>query len=36
MITQAQKQRFREIGHDDAAINKMTPHHAHKVLGISS
>jgi hypothetical protein len=36
MITQAQKQRLREIGHDDAAINKMTPHHAHKVLGISS
>jgi hypothetical protein len=36
MITQAQKTRLRELGHDDAAITAMTPHHAHKVLGISS
>jgi hypothetical protein len=35
MITLAQKARLRELGHDDAAINQMTPHHAHKVLGIS-
>jgi hypothetical protein len=36
MITQAQKTRLRELGHDDAVINAMTPHHAHQVLGISS
>jgi hypothetical protein len=36
MITLAQKARLRELGYDDAAINEMTPHQAHKVLGISS
>jgi hypothetical protein len=35
MITHAQKQRLRELGHDDVEISGMTPHHAHQVLGIS-
>jgi hypothetical protein len=34
MITQAQKQQLREMGHDDDAIIKMTPEQAHKALGV--
>jgi glucose/arabinose dehydrogenase len=34
MITNAQKQQLREMGHDDDAINKMTPEQAHKALGV--
>jgi hypothetical protein len=34
MITQAQKQRLRELGHDEETIQKMTPEAAHKLLGV--
>lgn len=34
MITNAQKQQLREMGHDDDAIGNMTPEQAHKALGI--
>jgi hypothetical protein len=34
MITAAQKQRLREMGHHDEAIRAMTPEEAHKLLGI--
>jgi hypothetical protein len=36
MITQAQKQRLREMGHDEVAIQNMTPEAAHKLLGVLS
>jgi phosphotransferase system IIA component len=36
MITRAQKQRLREMGHDQEAIENMTPEAAHKLLGIGS
>jgi hypothetical protein len=36
MITQAQRQRLREIGHDEEAIQNMTPEAAHKLLGTSA
>jgi hypothetical protein len=32
MITLAQKDRLRRLGHDEAAINAMTPHDAHRIL----
>ncbi len=35
MITKAQKQRLREMGHDDDAISRMTPEQAHKALGVT-
>jgi hypothetical protein len=34
MITQAQKQRLRELGHDEETIQKMTPEAAQKLLGV--
>jgi hypothetical protein len=34
MITQAQRQRLREIGHDEKAIREMTPEVAHRLLGV--
>ena len=34
MITHAQKQQLREMGHDDDAIGNMTPEQAHKALGV--
>jgi hypothetical protein len=34
MITQAQKQRLREMGHDEEAIQNMTPEAAHELLGV--
>jgi hypothetical protein len=32
MITLAQKQRLRALGHDEAAISAMTPQQAHRIL----
>jgi hypothetical protein len=34
LITNAQKQQLREMGHHDAAIAVMRPEEAHKLLGI--
>jgi hypothetical protein len=34
MITKAQKEQLRRMGHDDASISEMTPQQAHKALGI--
>jgi hypothetical protein len=34
MITKAQKEQLREMGHDNDAISKMTPEQAHKALGL--
>jgi hypothetical protein len=34
MITLAQKHRLRQLGHDEAAINAMTPQDAHRILGL--
>ena len=34
MITQAQRAKLREMGHDDETISNMTPAEAHKTLGI--
>jgi hypothetical protein len=34
MITNAQKQQLREMGHTEVAIQEMTPATAHKLLGI--
>jgi hypothetical protein len=36
MITRSQKKRLREMGHDQEAIENMTPEAAHKLLGIGS
>jgi hypothetical protein len=34
MITKAQKEQLRQMGHDDAAISEMTPEQAHEALGV--
>jgi hypothetical protein len=34
MITLAQKDRLRQLGHDEAAINAMTPQDAHRILNL--
>jgi hypothetical protein len=34
MITKAQKEQLRRMGHDDASISEMTPQQAHKALGV--
>jgi hypothetical protein len=34
MITQAQKERLRELGYTDEQIREMTPAAAHNILGI--
>jgi len=36
MITRAQKQRLRELGHDEAAIGAMTPQQAHRILRLQA
>lgn len=33
MITKAQKERLRALGHDDDTIREMTPEQAHRLLG---
>jgi hypothetical protein len=34
MITLAQKEQLRQLGHDEAAINAMTPQDAHRILDL--
>ena len=34
MITLAQKEQLRQLGHSEAAISEMTPEDAHRILGL--